>query len=405
RLLVVLKEIPFTISFYERLSVIHGIINKEKLLYQNPATYFVQFASVYVNIRRDYLYEDAFEKLSFDVVPELKLPIRIHFTSSIGVEEPGVDGGGIFREFLTDLLRTAFDPSRGFFLLTNDNQLYPNPNVHILHPDYYRHYHFIGRMLGKAVFENLLIELPFADFFIAKLTGSYSELNLHNLASLDPEIYKNLLYLRKYNGDFNALGLDFTLVVDEYGSHKTVELKPKGSEIPVAACNKMEYIHLVADYKLNKQIDAQCVAFEEGLNTMLKQEWLAMFSSKELQIILSGFEVPIDLSDLQEFAVYTGGFTLEHPNIQAFWRVVNTFNDEQIRDLLKFVTSLTRAPLLGFKDLDPPFCIQYVEGGDSRLPTASTCMNLLKLPVFTNDTVMREKLLFVINSGAGFDLS
>lgn len=41
------------------------------------------------------------------------------------------------------------------------------------------------------------------------------------------------------------------------------ELKPNGSNIPVTSSNRIEYIHLVADYKLNKQIRLQCNAFRQ----------------------------------------------------------------------------------------------------------------------------------------------
>ena len=40
-----------------------------------------------------------------------------------------------------------------------------------------------------------------------------------------------------------------------------------------------------------------------------------------------------------------------------------------------------------------------------RLPSASTCYNLLKLPNYRRGSTMREKLLYAISSGAGFDLS
>ncbi|KAH9298311.1 hypothetical protein KI387_029993, partial [Taxus chinensis] len=57
--------------------------------------------------------------------------------------------------------------------------------------------------------------------------------------------------------------------------------------------------------------------------------------------------------------------------------------------LLKFVTSCSRAPLLGFKHLQPAFTIHKVVcdtpvwamfGGQDveRLPSASTCYNTLK---------------------------
>lgn len=43
---------------------------------------------------------------------------------------------------------------------------------------------------------------------------------------------------------------------------------------------------------------------------------------------------------------------------------------------------------------------------ESALPTASTCFNLLKLPPFVSEDVMRAKLLFAIeDGGTGFHLS
>jgi ubiquitin-protein ligase E3 C len=82
--------------------------------------------------------------------PELRLKMRVQLVNVVGMDEAGVDGGGVFREFLSELLKTAFDPNRGFFRLTKDNQLYPNPNVHLLIEDFPRHYFFIGRILGKV---------------------------------------------------------------------------------------------------------------------------------------------------------------------------------------------------------------------------------------------------------------
>jgi ubiquitin-protein ligase E3 C len=57
------------------------------------------------------------------------------------------------------------------------------------------------------------------------------------------------------------LGLDFTVVSEELGKTKVEDLKPNGSSILVSNENIIEYIHLVADYKLNRQIRKQCNAF------------------------------------------------------------------------------------------------------------------------------------------------
>lgn len=48
----------------------------------------------------------------------------------------------------------------------------------------------------------------------------------------------------------------------------------------------------------------------------------------------------------------TGGYSADHPVIKVFWRVVEGFTDEEKRKLLKFVTSCSRPPLLGFKVRD-----------------------------------------------------
>ena len=76
------------------------------------------------------------------------------------------------------------------------------------------------------------------------------------------------------------MGIDFTVVVEEFGQTRIELLKPEGDSIPVTSENRsenliclmtfsmlmiqlarIEYIHLVADYKLNRQIKAQCSAF------------------------------------------------------------------------------------------------------------------------------------------------
>lgn len=80
----------------------------------------------------------------------MKQRVRIQFINSMGLEEAGIDGGGIFKEFLNEVLKTAFDPNRGFFLLTADNMLYPNPNVHLIVENFWDHYYFIGRLIGKV---------------------------------------------------------------------------------------------------------------------------------------------------------------------------------------------------------------------------------------------------------------
>ena len=72
-----------------------------------------------------------------------------------------------------------------------------------------------------------------------------------------------------------------------------------------------------------------------------------------------------------------------------------------------------RPPLLGFSRLNPPLCVAMSGSGGAnsdsdhgRLPSAATCMNLLKLPPYGSADEVRRKLLFAASEGAGgFSLS
>lgn len=84
------------------------------------------------------------------LAPSLKPRLQLTFVNQAGMDEMGLDGGGLFREFLTQCLTQGFHPSRGWFLYTDDNTLYPNPNAANVSDDFLKHYYFLGRLLAKA---------------------------------------------------------------------------------------------------------------------------------------------------------------------------------------------------------------------------------------------------------------
>jgi len=151
-----------------------------------------------------------------------------------------------------------------------------------------------------------------------------------------------------------------------------------------------------------------------------------MFNQEELQTIISGVPGGLDVDDMEQNAVYSGGFHKNHPAIQSFWRVLRSFQPEDQKKFLMFATSCSRVkkrifrilswrinfvqpPLLGFKYLEPKLAIHMARSseGDVQdyLPTASTCMNFFKLPPYDSDQKMREKILYAIRAQAGFELS
>lgn len=63
----------------------------------------------------------------FHLRENLKRKQRIEFVDHNYITEEGVDGGGLFKEFLTKLTEVIFDPHYAFFTeTTSDNLIYPS---------------------------------------------------------------------------------------------------------------------------------------------------------------------------------------------------------------------------------------------------------------------------------------
>jgi len=63
-----------------------------------------------------------------------------------------------------------------------------------------------------------------------------------------------MLELQHYDGDVKDLSLDFTVTEELFGKRHVIELKPGGKDVCVSNENKMQYVHAMADYKLNRQV-------------------------------------------------------------------------------------------------------------------------------------------------------
>ncbi|KAG5444561.1 Ubiquitin-protein ligase E3C [Clonorchis sinensis] len=415
RQVLILREIPFVIPFERRVRLFQLLLESSRTAVQGSyvpslavlATHSdsERYPDVSILVRRTHLYEDAFEKLSKENEASLQPRLRVRFMNQLGTEEAGVDGGGLSREFLSEVLRAGFDPTRGFFIYTAEKTLYPNPQASAITEDYLKHYYFLGRMLAKAIYEGMLIELQFAHFFLAKVVSrSGGSVGFDYLHSLDPELYRQLRNLKNYSGDVRDLSLDFTVVTSTFGQSDTIELKPGGRQIPVTNENRVEYMHLVAYYKLNKQIYPQVKAFTTGLNDVICLDWLRLFDADELQTLISGANTVIDVDDLEKHTVYLQNSSEFSETLKHFWSVLRDLSESDKRLFLRFVTACSRPPMFGFRDLQPPFSIQITQELD-RLPTASTCMNLLRLPDFRDPVVLRERLLYALHANAGFEYS
>ena len=269
-------------------------------------------------------------------------------------------------------------------------------------------YEFLGAILAKTLYEGILVELPLAPFFVSKLLGRTN--TVADLPYMDQTLYDSLMFVKRYAGDLEALTLSFA--VEQYADEtlpmdkrRQVALRPNGESIPVTASNRLEYVFLVSHYRLNTQMRKASAAFLRGFGQVVPVPWVTMFSPAELRLVLGGSDAPLDVADWKSHAVYSGGYHEEHPIIEWLWRVLEEFDATRRAATLKFATSCSRPPLLGFAHLQPQFCVHRATDEEGRLPTAATCMNLLKLPPYESLEVLRERLTYAIEAGCGFELS
>ncbi|KAJ9605373.1 ubiquitin-protein ligase (E3) [Cladophialophora chaetospira] len=472
--LEILRNLPFFIPFETRVQIFREFIYRDQLRRRDgvidPDTWRMSVATStqgrgpdgrprgldiisrhHAEIRRESVFEDAFE--AFHGLGEgLKEPIQITFIDKFGSPEAGIDGGGVTKEFLMSVTSEAFDPNTSLSMFKENSQrfLYPNPMLYQETSELYKragrrpgteHYNaamndllqrfrFLGRVVGKCLYEGILVDVSFAGFFLLKwaLTGGTTvasnesgyRATINDLREFDEELYQGLLKLKNYPGDVeNDFGLDFTVtdtitIEDDHGNetHQTItkELRPNGAKTAVTNANRPAYIDRIVRYRLQQQPKAVTDAFLQGLGQIVQPMWLAMFNQRELQKLVGGDNTELDIADLRRNTQYGGIYVigddgLEHPTVQLFWKALQDMSDADRRKVLKFVTSTPRAPLLGFSHLNPKFSIRDSSEDQERLPSTSTCVNLLKLPRYGDIRTMREKLLYAVNSGAGFDLS
>ncbi|SMN19219.1 similar to Saccharomyces cerevisiae YGL141W HUL5 Multiubiquitin chain assembly factor (E4) [Maudiozyma saulgeensis] len=408
--LEILIRVPFFIHFDKRVEVFYtliGLDRRELGIDDNSPQSFMnamipgRLGRWTSTISRDNILEDAME--AYNNKGDLfKSSLSVKFINEFGPEE-GIDGGGVTKEFLTSVAEEGFkDAKYGLFTTNEQYELYPHPTGDIMALE---RLSFMGKIVGKCLYDHVLIDIDFARFFLKKLLN-YSNMfrsTFDDLNSLDSTLYRTLTKLLAIDNTKEIDSLDLYFEIND-SKGNIIELIPNGSKTKVNKHNILKYVLKIAEYKLDNSLLEAVTAFHRGLSVMIPPIWLEMFNPEEFEMLISGGKKDFDIVDLQNNTEY-GGYKEDDITIRNFWDIINDMTSEERCKFLKFVTSVPQAPLQGFESLDPKFGIRNAGNDLTRLPTASTCVNLLKLPDYVDKETMRSKLLYSINSGARFDLS
>ncbi|XP_035599183.1 E3 ubiquitin-protein ligase HECTD1 isoform X1 [Oncorhynchus keta] len=192
------------------------------------------------------------------------------------------------------------------------------------------------------------------------------------------------------------LGLNFQFCPSsKVHGFSAVDLKPNGNDEMVTMENAEEYVELMFDFSMHTGIQKQMEAFREGFNRVFPMEKLSSFSHKEVQMILCGNQSPSWTSeDVMNYTEPKLGYTRDSPGFLRFVRVLCGMSSDERKAFLQFTTGCSTLPPGGLANLHPRLTIvRKVDATDSSYPSVNTCVHYLKLPEYSSEDIMRERLL------------
>lgn len=397
---------PFLLTVDRRVDV----LNQESLLFQKAemigslgGNFFAMLMQnnlyLQIQLRRQHILEDTLTQLSKGSnKSNLRKQLKITFAG-----EPGVDEGGVKKEFFTLLIQQLFDPNFGMFIEKNGRFLWFQSDSF----ECSLNFELIGLLLGLALYNEVILSLKFPMAVYKKLITAGSnkcmvsdQLTLEDLAEIDPDIFTTLNNLLTKDWTDKETGFLFVLSYETYGEVKEIELIPDGANVKVTEENKRKFIDLYIDWYFNKSIEKQFGSFAAGFFQVILKDSFKLFNAEDLLLAICGSTM-LDFTMLKKTALYEN-YTSNSETIVMFWNIlINEFDHNQQKEFLKFLTGSDRAPIRGLGDIK----VIITKTGDSNsLPSAHTCFNHLILPDYKDYEKLKAKLLKAIENCEGFGL-
>ncbi len=349
-----------------------------------------------LNLRRNHILEDTLNQLHLKgKAKNLKKSLKIKF-----VGEPGVDEGGLTKEFFQILIDKLFNPNFGMFVVKNERYLWFNSDSFECNLNF----ELIGMLLGLALYNFTILDLHFPMIIYKKLRMSESdkveEFTIDDFKELEPELFISFSNLLK-NKLEDESGFYFSVNYQSWGIIKEHELIKNGADIEVTEDNKQKFVQKYLEWYFNESIFKQFEPFCKGFYKVLTGELVKIFNTEELYLAICGSSI-LDFRELKKTTKYEDGYTKDDLTIQHFWKILlDDFDESEKKKFLKFLTGSDRAPLRGLADIKMAVS-RYGDG--VQLPAAHTCFNHLLLPDYKNLEVLKEKLQKAIENCEGFGL-
>ncbi|KAH3871838.1 hypothetical protein DPMN_035053, partial [Dreissena polymorpha] len=211
------------------------LVHKMKILKQEFTSLQPQGGHCRLEVSREEIFEDSYRQVMKMRAKDLRKRLMVKFKG-----EEGLDYGGVAREWFCLLSHEMLNPYYGLFQYARDDiytlQINPDSGVN---PEHLSYFHFVGRILGMAIFHGHYLDGGFTMPLYKQLLGK--PVILEDLESVDPDLHRSLVWMLENNIE-GILDHTFCVESHSFGQHQEHELKPGGREVKVTEDNKKEYV-------------------------------------------------------------------------------------------------------------------------------------------------------------------
>ncbi|XP_037777239.1 E3 ubiquitin-protein ligase HECTD1-like isoform X17 [Penaeus monodon] len=177
--------------------------------------------------------------------------------------------------------------------------------------------------------------------------------------------------------------------------YTSIELRSGGSDQEVTLDNVEDYLDLTLNWALESGIRRQLEAFRAGFCQVFPLKKLGAFSPDELRLMLCGDQAPMwTREDILAYTEPKLGYTRDSPGFLRLVNILVGLTAEERKAFLQFTTGCSSLPPGGLANLHPRLTVvRKVDAGDGSYPSVNTCVHYLKLPDYSSENIMKERLL------------
>ncbi|KAL2392303.1 putative ubiquitin fusion degradation protein C12B10.01c [Exophiala dermatitidis] len=293
----------------------------------------------------------------------------------------------------------------------------------------------LGKFVARSMLDSRIIDISFSPTFF-KVGGGISTVvpSIGLLRTIDRDLANSLSQLQQFVKAKTKIELDSSLTqaekaeaIDNIMIHDAkvedlmldftlpgypgIELIENGSNVTVTIDNVQKYIDRVLDLSLGSGVRPQIEAFQAGFSEVFSYSSLKAFTPDELVMLFGRVDEDWSMETLMDSVKADHGYNMDSKSVKNLLQTMSELTPAQRRDFLQFVTGSPKLPIGGFKSLTPMFTVVCKPSeppytSDDYLPSVMTCVNYLKLPDYSSQEVLKERLFVAIREGQGaFHLS